>query len=115
MNPEPAGASGSHIWQVVFISFAVVLVVFEILRGWKRGIARQLARLGALIAAYFVAFYAGRFALPLLRPVLKMPDPILSVLAGAALALVVYAVITGLGTKLFKRTSQHESAFVRFF
>lgn len=103
------------MWQLVFISFALVLVLFEILRGWKRGIARQLARLGALIAAYFVAFYAGRFALPLLRPVLKMPDAILSVLAGAALALVVYAVITGLGMKLFKRTSQHDSAFVRFF
>jgi len=108
-------AAGSPVWQLVFISFALVLVLFEILRGWKRGIARQLARLGALIAAYFVAFYAGRFAVPLLRPVLKIPDPILSVLAGAALALVVYAVITGLGMKLFKRTSQHDSAFVRFF
>lgn len=103
------------MWQLVFISFALVLVLFEILRGWKRGIARQLARLGALIAAYFVAFYAGSFAVPLLRLVLKMPDAILSVLAGASLALVVYVVITGLGTKLFKRTSQHDSAFVRFF
>ena len=103
------------MWQLVFISFALVLVLFEILRGWKRSIARQLARLGALIAAYFVAFYVGRFAVPLLRPVLKMPDAILSVLAGAALALVVYVVITGLGMKLFKRTSQHDSAFVRFF
>ncbi len=103
------------MWQLVFISFALVLVLFEILRGWKRGIARQLARLGALIAAYFVAFYAGSFAVPLLRLVLKMPDAILSVLAGASLALIVYVVITGLGAKLFKRTSQHDSAFVRFF
>jgi hypothetical protein len=115
VNPPLQQAAGSPVWQLVFISFALVLVLFEILRGWKRGIARQLARLGALIAAYFVAFYAGRFAVPFLRPVLKMPDAILSVLAGAALALVVYAVITGLGTMLFKRTSQHNSAFVRFF
>jgi hypothetical protein len=115
VNPPLQQAAGSPVWQLVFISFALVLVLFEILRGWKRGIARQLARLGALIAAYFVAFYAGSFAVPLLRPVLKMPDAILSVLAGAALALVVYAVITGLGTMLFKRTSQHNSAFVRFF
>jgi hypothetical protein len=115
VNPQLQQAAGSPVWQLVFISFALALVLFEILRGWKRGIARQLARLGALIAAYFVAFYAGSFALPLLRPVLKMPDPILSVLAGAVLALVVYAVITGLGTILFKRTSQHDSAFVRFF
>jgi hypothetical protein len=115
VNPQLQQAAGSPVWQLVFISFALALVLFEILRGWKRGIARQLARLGALIAAYFVAFYAGSFAVPLLRPVLKMPDAILSVLAGAALALVVYAVITGLGTMLFKRTSQHDSALVRFF
>jgi uncharacterized membrane protein required for colicin V production len=115
VNPPLQQAAGSPVWQLVFVSFGLALVLFEIFRGWKRGIARQLARLGALIAAYFVAFYAGSFAVPLLRPVLKMPDAILSVLAGAALALVVYAVITGLGMKLFKRTSEHDSVFVRFF
>src|SRR5947209_20476103 len=112
MNPEPAGASGSHIWQVVFISFAVVLVLFEILRGWRRGIARQLARLGALIAAYFAAFFGGKLVVPLLRPFLKVPDIIMSVLAGAVLALIIYAVINGLGTILFRRTRQHDSAIV---
>jgi Colicin V production protein len=115
MNSQLQQATGSPVWQLFFISFALVLVLFEIFRGWKRGIARQLARLGGLIAAYFAAFYVGQFAVPLLRPVLKMPDAILSVLAGAALAGFVYVVITGLGTILFKRTSQHNSAFVRFF
>lgn len=115
MNPQLLQAAGSPVWQVVFISFALVLILFEILRGWKRGVARQLARLGALIAAYFVGFYAGTFAVPLLRPVVKMPDPVLSMLAGATLALVVYALINGLGTVLFKRTSQHDSVIVRFF
>jgi Colicin V production protein len=115
MNSQLQQAAGSPVWQLFFISFALVLVLFEIFRGWKRGIARQLARLGGLIAAYFAAFYVGQFAVPLLRPVLKMPDAILSVLAGAALAGVVYVIITGLGTILFKRTSQHNSAFVRFF
>jgi hypothetical protein len=115
MNSQLQQATGSPVWQLFFISFALVLVLFEIFRGWKRGIARQLARLGGLIAAYFAAFYVGQFAVPLLRPVLKMPDAILSVLAGAALAGVVYVIITGLGTILFKRTSQHNSAFVRFF
>jgi uncharacterized membrane protein required for colicin V production len=107
-------AAGSPLWQVVFMSFALVLVLFEVLRGWRRGIARQLARLGALIAAYFAAFYAGRVVVPFLRPLLKMPDVVLSILAGAVLALAVYAIISGLGTMLFKRTSQHDSAFVRF-
>jgi len=115
MNPQLQQAAGSPVWQLVFISFGLALILFEILRGWKRGIARQLARVGALIAAYFAAFYAGQFALPLLRPFLKVPDPILSALAGAVLGLFLYALITGLGTMLFKRTSQHDSALVRFF
>src|SRR5438128_2362349 len=115
-NPQyDAGpAAGSPWWQLVFISFALVLVLFEVLRGWRRGVARQLARLGALIAAYFAAFYAGRILLPFLRPFIKMPDAFLSILAGAVLALLAYAIISGLGTILFKRTSQHESALVRF-
>ena len=115
MNPQLQQAAGSPVWQLAFVSFALVLILFEVLRGWKRGIARQLARLGALIAAYFVAFYVGNFAVPLLRPFLKMPDPILSIVAGAVLALFVYALISGFGTMLFKRTSQHDSGFVRFF
>src|SRR3954468_5343929 len=115
INPAPAAASGSHIWQVVFISFGVVLVLFEVLRGWNRGIARQLARLGALIAAYFAAFFGGTFVVPLAKPFVNLPDRILSLVAGAALALIIYAIINGLGTMLFKRTKQYESAPARVF
>ena len=115
MNSQLQHAAGSPVWQLVFVSFAVVLILFEVVRGWRRGIARQLARLGALIAAYFAAFYVGSFAVPVLRPFLKMPDPILSIVAGSLLALFAYALISGFGTMLFKRTSQHESVLVRFF
>jgi len=113
VNPRLEQAAGSPLWQLVFVSFAIVLVLFEILRGWRRGIARQLARLGALIAAYFAAFFGGKLIVPLLRPFFKIPDIALSILAGAVLALVVYAVINGLGTILFRRTRQHDSAMVR--
>jgi uncharacterized membrane protein required for colicin V production len=106
-------AAGSPLWQIVFISFALVLILFEILRGWRRGVARQLARLGALIAAYFVAFFGGKFLLPLVKPFFSLPDAVLSILAAAVLALAVYAVINGLGTMLFKRTGQHDSFFLR--
>ena len=112
MNP-PAPPPGSHIWQLVFISFAVVLVLFEIIRGWNRGIARQLARLAALIAAYFAAFFGGTFVVPLARPFLNLPDKIVSVVAGAALALIIYVIINGLGTLLFKRTKHYESTPAR--
>jgi uncharacterized membrane protein required for colicin V production len=113
MNPQLQQAAGSPIWQLVFVSFAIVLILFEVLRGWRRGIARQFARLGALVAAYFVAFFGGKLVVPLLRPFLKIPDVALSVVAGGALALIVYTIINTLGTILFRRTRQHESAFVR--
>src|ERR1700736_4608841 len=112
MNPQLQQAAGSPFWQLAFISFAVVLVLFEILRGWRRGLARQLARLGALIAAYFAGFFGGKLIVPLVRPFFKMPDIALSILAGAVLALVVYATINALGTILFRRTRQHEFALV---
>ena len=123
VNPDQAGlgsseihtATGSPIWQLVFVSFAIVLVLFEVLRGWRRGLARQIARLGALVVAYFVAFFGGKFVLPLVRPFLKLPDIALSILAGGVLALILYAVINGLGTVLFRRTSQHDSLIIRLF
>lgn len=110
---EMHAAAGSPIWQLVFISFAAVLILFEVLLGWRRGIARQVARLGALVAAYFAAFFGGKLVLPLVRPFFKMPDIVLSILAGAALALIVYAIINALGTILFRRTSQHDLILVR--
>jgi uncharacterized membrane protein required for colicin V production len=113
MNASLQQIAGSPLWQVVFVSFAIFLVLFEVLRGWRRGLARQLARLGALVAAYFAAYFGGSILAPLAKPFFRMPDAILSILAGAVLALVVYAVISGLGTMSFKRTRDHGSAFVR--
>jgi hypothetical protein len=113
MNPQIQQAAGSPLWQLVFVSFALLLVLFEILRGWRLGVTRQLARLVALIAAYCAAFFGGKFALPIIRPFFKMPDALLSILAGAVLALLVYAIINGFGAIFFKRTRQHNSIIVR--
>jgi uncharacterized membrane protein required for colicin V production len=114
MRPELQAAAGSPVWQVIFISFAAVLILFEVLRGWRRGLARQLARLGALMAAYFTAFFSGKMIVPIARPLIKMPDIALSIIGGALLAILVYTIITSLGCMLFRRTGQHHSAVVRF-
>jgi len=115
MTSQLQTAAGSPVWQLVFVSFALVLVLYEVLRGWRSGGARQVARLGALICAYFAAFFGGKLVLPLARSFLKMPDGIVSIVAGVVLAIGVYALISGLGMVLFKRTNQHESALVRLF
>src|SRR3954452_23891994 len=113
--PATASSAGSSLWQLVFISFACVVILLEVLRGWRRGIARQVARLGALIAAYFAAYFGGNVLVPLGRPLLHLPDPVVSVVIGSILALLVYAAINGAGAVLFKRTSQHSSAVIRLF
>ena len=107
-------AAGSPVWQLVFVSFAVVLILFEILRGWRLGLMRQVVRIAAVISAYGAAYFGGDLVAPILGTIIKMPDIVLSILAGAILALLVYTVITGIGTILFKRTAQQNSGFVRF-
>ncbi|HEX8077185.1 MAG TPA: CvpA family protein [Chthoniobacterales bacterium] len=105
--------AGSSLWQTVFLSFAAVLILLEVVRGYRLGLPRQLMRGAAVIAAYAAAYFGGDLILPLLRPLLKWPDFILSMVGGALLALVVYGVIASLGSILFKRTAQHKSGTLR--
>src|ERR1043166_9623762 len=105
--------AGSTLWQTVFLSFAAVLLLFEIIRGYRLGLPRQLMRGAAVIAAYAAAYFGGNLVLPLPRSVLNWPDFIVSMIGGALLAIVVYGVIASLGTLLFKRTAQHPVGVVR--
>jgi Colicin V production protein len=109
VKPELQAVAGSPLWQAIFISFAVVLILFEVVRGWRLGLLRQLVRVAALAAAYAAAVFGGRLLVPITRPFLKMPDIVLSILAGAGLALVIYAFVTSMGMVLFKRTGQQNS------
>src|SRR5438270_10939445 len=106
-------AAGSRLWQIVFVSFAAVLILFEMLRGWRLGLLRQICRLIAIVAAYGAAIFGGRILVPFARAVIHLPNLALSLIGGAILAFLVYAVINGIGTMLFKRTAQQESSFVR--
>jgi membrane protein required for colicin V production len=105
--------AGSSLWQTIFVSFALILVAFEILRGWRLGLVRQTVRLLALVCAYGAAIFGGQLLLPIVRPFLRVPDLFISIMAGAILALVVYAVINALGAILFKRTGQQSSGIMR--
>jgi len=111
-NPQ-SEIAGSQVWQTVFLSFAVVLILFEMIRGWRLGIMRQLMRVAAVAAAYAAAYFGGDLLVPLLRSSLKMPDIVISALAGAILAVTVYGIIATLGTILFKRTAQQSSGMLR--
>jgi uncharacterized membrane protein required for colicin V production len=113
VKPELQAVAGSPLWQAVFISFAVVFILFEVVRGWRLGLIRQLVRVAALATAYAAAVFGGRLLVPITRPFLKMPDIVLSIVAGAVLALVIYVLVTSMGMVLFKRTGQQGSQMVR--
>src|SRR5256886_6433859 len=113
MNSQLQAAAGSPLWQLVFVTFALALIVFEVLRGWRRGLPRQVARLGALIAAYFAAYFGGKFLAPLLGMFFRMPDVLLSIFAAAFFELLIYLVISGIVSALFRRKNQHDSLIVR--
>jgi Colicin V production protein. len=113
VTSETQAVAGSPLWQVVFISFGVILIVFEVVRGWRLGLLRQITRLIALGVAYAATFLGGRLFVPMVRSFFKIPDPVLSILCGAILAVAAYMLISGVGAILFKRTSQQESGLVR--
>ncbi len=104
----------SPIWQAVFVSCALLLIIFEMARGWRLGLVRQLFRLLALVAAYAAGYFGGRLLLPILRPFFRVPDLMISLLAGALLALAVYAAISTLGARLSRRTGQQSPGTKRW-
>ncbi|MFL6531254.1 MAG: CvpA family protein [Chthoniobacterales bacterium] len=110
---KPDLVAGSPLWQTIFFSFAALIMLLQILRGWRLGLPRQLVRLAALVGAYSVALWGGRMLVPLLRPMIKVPDFVISALGGAILAMIVYSLVNTVGTILFKRTGQQESGSVR--
>ncbi len=106
--------AGSSLWQTIFVSCAVVLILFEIVRGWRLGLVRQLVRIAAVLAAYAAGLFGGQLLLPILRHLISAPDLALSLVSGTLLALLVYALITGVGALLFKKTSEQGLGMIRF-
>jgi hypothetical protein len=108
----PATGSISK-WQLVFVSLAVVILLLEIVHGWRLGLIRQLVRVIAIIVAYSCGFFAANATIPIMRSYLKLPDPILAILGGAILAFILFAAINLIGAFLFKKTAQHSSPVIR--
>src|SRR3977135_4028368 len=111
-TPQPATVVEPG-WQYVFISLAIVIILLEIIHGWRLGLVRQLVRVIAIIVAYSCAFFGARATVPIMRSFFKLPDPILAVLGGAILAAILFPAINLTGAFLFQKTAQQESRFVR--
>ena len=96
--------------QMIFLVGSAVIVAYHMLKGWQLGIVRQILRLLALVAAYVVGYLGGKPIAPLLRP-LGYPDLVLQLIAGTALGLITYLVISLIAKILFKKTSDQEFWF----
>src|SRR5207253_4240143 len=91
-NPQPVAAAAPG-WQFVFVSLAIVVILLEIVHGWRLGLVRQLVRVIAIIVAYSCGFFAARATVPLMRSYFRLPDPILALLGGAILGAILFAAI----------------------
>src|SRR5437660_11221191 len=111
-NPQPATVAEPG-WQYVFISLAVVIILLEIIHGWRIGLVRQLVRVIAIIVAYSCAFFGARATVPIMRSFFKLPDPILALPGGAILAAILFAAINLPGAFLFNTRAQQQSRFLR--
>jgi len=107
-------STSSNDWlQWLFFAVAALCLLYQIARGWQRGVMRQLVYLFALLLAYPVGWFAGPKLVPALRA-LGYPDFVLSALGGSALGLGVFIIVSVLGAILFKKTSQQDVRLIRW-
>ncbi|PYI74973.1 MAG: hypothetical protein DMF04_11490 [Verrucomicrobia bacterium] len=112
-NSQPLIAGAESGWQLVFVSFAIVIILLEMIHGWRLGLVRQIVRVIAIVVAYSSGFFGARATVPIMRSYFKLPDPILGALGGAILGLTLFVAINVTGAFLFKKTAQQQSRLVR--
>jgi hypothetical protein len=99
-------------FQLLFASGSALLVLVQSIRGWRLGVVRQLANLMALVLAYGGAMLSGRMAAPALHS-LGYPDLLVSVIAGAAVGVVIYLALSMAGAIVFRRTKDQSLGLLR--
>ena len=99
-------------WQALFFFLAAILILFQVIRGWRLGVVRQVSRLIALAAAYAAVRWEPDLMTPFLH-YLGVPKLASGVLSAVVLGITVYATINGLSAIVLKRTSQQSFAPLR--
>ena len=106
--------AGLDKWQAGFFLCAALLILFEMISGWRRGLVRQLLNMASIVLGYLAGLYGGRLAVPIFRP-FGYPDFVTLAAGGTLIALVTMAVLSLIGALVFKKTSQQSLGIVRFF
>lgn len=103
----------------VFLGVAAIVLLYQIVSGWRQGVARQLVSLIAIVSAYLVAWLGASIVMPFVRAAadkfaVKYPDLVFLALSGAVLGAFTFLVIKFIGAVLFKKTDQQSVGVVRF-
>ncbi len=92
---------------------AALYLLFEIWRGWRRGIVRHGISVVALLTAGGVAWVFGWATGFISDNVIPLPFPVGRVLFGFAAGMAFYIAAVVLSSLLFKKTSQQSGGLVR--
>ena len=103
----------NHSPQVVIFLAAGVLVLWKTWHGWTLGLVRQVVSLVAQVGAWLCGIFAGHLAVPIVRGLLPVPELLLRLVSGIAVAVAFYLVVMLLGSLLFKKTEHQSVGVVR--
>lgn len=92
---------------------AGLYLLFEIWRGWRRGVVRHGVSVFALVVAGGVGWLFAWMTGPISDRIMPFPVPVGRVMFGGAAGLAFYVSAVVLSSLLFKKTSQQSAGIVR--
>jgi uncharacterized membrane protein required for colicin V production len=95
-------------------SIAALIIALKTWHGWKLGVVRQAIGLVALVGGVIAAVVGGPVVEPFLDLSLPVREEARTPLAGLALGVGVYFVVTLFAAVLFKKTEHQTVSVVRF-
>lgn len=101
-----------NVWQLVFLVAAAAYIALEGVRGMFNGVVRQAVQLVALAAAWWAGSGCASLVAPHLKPI-GLPDFMLPAIGGLGIAILVYIGIAGIGSMLFRKTTEQKSLVVQ--
>lgn len=108
LNAMTGGFSTSWLWIA-----AGLYLLFEMWRGWRRGVVRHGISVMALLTAGGIGWVFAWMTGFIADRIIPLPVPAGRFLFGAAAALAFYIAAIFLSSLLFKKTSQQSSGIVR--
>lgn len=106
--PEVSGG-----WASWLPAAAGIYLLFEIWRGWRRGIVRHGVSVFALLTAGGIGWIFAWMTGGIVDRLIPLPVPAGRLVVGLAAGLAFYVAVVTLSSLLFKKTSQQSSGIVR--